>query len=264
MFKRILNIMSWVVIGAGMLAMVGFAEIKRKATPVKVLDIRISQHDSDFFITPTEIRKLIQQQQGDVVGKEMNQVSVPKMEDMMNSNPFIAAAQVYATIDGNLEVRVTQKKPIVRIINSDDESYYLDSTGTLMPLSNDYTAKVLVVNGSLNEPYAMYSGKTVKQMEHDTSMRTMLPAIYKLASYISHNTFWSSQITQVYVDTAKDFCLVPRVGNQKIIFGDITDMEQKFKRLWVLYHDGLNATGRWNDYTIINLKFKHQIVCTKK
>jgi cell division protein FtsQ len=264
MFKKILYIMGWVAISAGMLAMVGFAEIKRKSTPIKALDIRITQHDSDFFITPTEIRKLIQEQQGDIVGKEMNQVSVPKMEDMMNSNPYIANAQVYATIDGNLEVRVTQKKPIVRIINSDDESYYIDSTGTLMPLSNDYTAKVLIVNGAVSEPYVMYSGKTVKQIEHDTTMHSMIPDIYKLASYVRHNTFWSSQITQVYVDTAKDFCLVPRVGNQKIIFGDISDMDQKFKRLWVLYHDGLNSTGRWNDYSIINLKFKHQIVCTKK
>ncbi len=264
MFKKILYITGWVVLLGGVLSLLGFAEVKRNTTPCKSLDIRVMQHDSDFFITPGEVRKLIVQQQGDIVGKTMDKINILKMEQMLVGNPFIADAQVYATLDGNLEVRLTQKKPIVRIENNDDESYYIDSAGSIVPLSDDYTPKVLIVNGNFNEPYNMYNTRNVKQMIHDTSVHSMLPGIYKMATFIRKNTFWNSQVTQVYVDTAKDFCLVPRVGNQRIIFGDTTDMEQKFNRLWVLYHDGLSATGKWNDYTTINLKFNHQIVCTKK
>jgi cell division protein FtsQ len=264
MFKKILYITGWIVLLGGVMSLLGFAEVKRNATLCKMVDIRIMQHDSDFYITPNEVRKLIEEQQGDVVGKSMDKINVHKIEQMLGNNPFIADAEVYATLDGNLEVRLVQKKPIVRIINNDDESFYIDSAGSIVPLSNNYAPKVLIVNGNINEPYSMYNTRNVKQMIHDTSVHSFLPGIYKLATYIRKNTFWNSQVTQVYIDTAKDFCLVPRVGNQRIVLGDTTDMEQKFNRLWVLYHNGLTATGKWNDYTTINLKFNHQIVCTKK
>jgi cell division protein FtsQ len=264
MLKKILYITGWVVLLGGVMSLLGFAEVKRNATLCKMVDIRIMQHDSDFYITPNEVRKLIEEQQGDVVGKSMDKINVHKIEQMLGNNPFIADAEVYATLDGNLEVRLVQKKPIVRIINNDDESFYIDSAGSIVPLSNNYAPKVLIVNGNINEPYSMYNTRNVKQMIHDTSVHSLLPGIYKLATYIRKNTFWNSQVTQVYIDTARDFCLVPRVGNQRIILGDTTNMEQKFNRLWVLYHNGLTATGKWNDYTTINLKFNHQIVCTKK
>jgi len=264
MLKKILNILLWVVLFGGIVALLGFAEVKRNNTACKAIDIRVVQNDTDFFITPAEIRKLIIDQQGELMGKAMDKIDIHKMEQMLMANPYIIDAQVYATLDGELELRVKQKKPIVRIMNSDDESYYIDSLGNLMPLSHDFTARTLVVNGAINEPYSMYYGHSMKQIERDTNMHSTLPGIYKLSSFIYHNSFWKAQITQIYVDSAKDFCLVPRVGNQRIVFGDTTDMVQKFDKLWILYRDGLSATGKWNDYSSINLKFKHQIICTKK
>ena len=43
------------------------------------------------------------------------------------------------TIDGGLKVDVKQRNPIIRIINADGDSYYLDDEGKLMPLSDKYT-----------------------------------------------------------------------------------------------------------------------------
>jgi cell division protein FtsQ len=52
------------------------------------------------------------------------------------------------------------------------------------------------------------------------------------------------------------------VGNHKIILGDCSDLEQKFKKLFAFYKDGLNKIG-WNTYKTINLKYKNQVVCTR-
>ena len=263
MLKKILNISLWVLLFGGFLTLLGFAEVKRNTTLCKAVDIRVMQNDTDFFITPADVRDIVtHQQEGDPVGKPMDKISILHMEKMLAANPYVADAQIYATLDGNIELKIRQRKPIVRIINADDESYYLDSTGEVMPLSENFTARTLVVNGHINEPYSKYQGVSMKQMR-DTSMHTALASIYKLADYIYHNPFWKAQVTQVYLDSAKDFCLVPRVGDHRIIFGDTSDMEQKFNKLWVLYHEGLNSTGKWNEYSTINLKYKHQIVCTK-
>jgi cell division protein FtsQ len=264
MFKKILNISLWVLLFGGILSLLGFAENKRNTTVCKNVDIRVIQNDTDYFITPADVRKLITDQQGELIGKTMDKINIMQMEKMLAANPYIADAQIYATLDGNVELKIAQKKPIVRVINEDGESYYLDSTGGVMPLSTNFTTRSLIVNGYINEPYNKYYGITMRQMKSDTSLHTALPDIYKLSNYIYHDPFWRAQITQVYMDSAKDFCLVPRVGNQRIIFGDASDIDQKFNKLWVLYREGLNSTGKWNEYSTINLKYKYQIVCTKK
>lgn len=242
----------------------GFAEIKHNTTRCNAINITVVRNDSDFFITPAEIRGLITKQQGEVTGKNFDKIDVHAMELMLQGNPYVTDAQVYATLDGTLEITIIQKKPIVRIIPENNESYYLDSKGSLMPLSSDFTALTLVVNGAIKDAYSTYCNRNVKELERDTSVHSSLPGIYKLSDYISRNPFWKAQITQIYIDSALDFCLIPRVGSQRIIFGDTSNMVQKFSKLWILYNDGLNATSKWNDYTEINLKFNHQVICTKK
>lgn len=264
MLKKTLNIIFWALLFAGVISLMGFAEVKRNQTRCKELNIKVVRNDSDYFITPADVRGLIIGQQGDVTAKSLDKLNIKGMEEMLKGNPYIADAQVFASLDGTLDITITQKKPIVRIISQNDESYYLDTEGNLMPLSPDFTARVMVVNGRINEPFKKYCRSNISALERDTNMHSLLPCIYKLSDYIYSNPFWKAIIPEVYVDSAHEFCLIPRVGNQRIIFGDTSNMRQKFDKLWILYHDGLSYAGTWNNYSEINLKFNHQIVCTKK
>ena len=60
-----------------------------------------------------------------------------------------------------------------------------------------------------------------------------------------------------------DIELIPRVGNHTIVFGDANQIESKFEKLIVFYNKGLSNTG-WNEYSVINLKYEGQVVCTKR
>lgn len=264
MKKRILIISGWVVLIAGASVLLGFAKTKRNNTQCKSIDITITQKGSNLFITSDEIHALITKDQGIVEGKPMNKINLPELEQMLKDNPFITNAQVYATLDGDIKIKVSQKNPIARIINSGYESFYIDSAGYFMPLTDNCTPRVLIVNGLINEAYAGNYNKNAKKMETDTSVHSVMPSIYKVASYITHDDFWKAQITEVYVDSLKEFTLIPRVGGQRIMLGDTTDLKQKFDKLFVLYKDGFNSNGKWNEYATINLKYKHQIICTKK
>lgn len=264
MLKKTLNILLWVALSGGIITLMGFAEVKRNHTLCRELNINVVRNDSSYFITPAEIRALIIKQQGEVTAKTFDKIDVRAMEQMLRSNPFVTDAQVFATLDGSLDITILQKKPVVRIISNGGESYYIDAAGSLMPLSDDFTALTMVVHGYINEPYERYSTMNIGKIERDTSLHSVLPSVYKLSRYIYNNPFWKAMIPEVYVDSARDFCLIPRIGNQHIIFGDTTNMQQKFNKLWVLYHDGLTAAGKWNDYSLINLKFNHQVICTKK
>lgn len=264
MKKRILIISGWIVLVSGASVLLGFAKSKRNSTLCKSVDIAIAEKNSNLFITSDEIRALITKDQGKVEGKPMDKINLPEMEQMLKDNSFIINAQVYATLDGDIKIKVSQKNPIARIINSANESYYVDSTGYFMPLTDNCTPRVLIVNGYINASYATNYTGNAKAMETDTAVHSLLPSIYKIAAFIHSNDFWKAQITQVYVDSAKDFTLIPRVGGQRIILGDTSDLKQKFDKLFVLYKDGFNNNGKWNEYASINLKYKHQIICTKK
>ena len=69
---------------------------------------------------------------------------------------------------------------------------------------------------------------------------------------------------QINVTNEKELELYLAVGNHKIIFGDANDIEEKFKKLKIFYTEGLNKTDGWNKYSVINVKYKNQVVCTKK
>jgi len=71
------------------------------------------------------------------------------------------------------------------------------------------------------------------------------------------------QIEQIYVTKNREYEFVPKVGRHIIIFGGIENMNEKFKKLLVFYHQGINNAG-WNTYKSINLKFENQVVCSKK
>ena len=53
------------------------------------------------------------------------------------------------------------------------------------------------------------------------------------------------------------------VGDQKIIFGAIEDIDYKFAKLNAYYKQIVPAYG-WEKYSAVNLKFSDQIVCTER
>ncbi|MFZ1360247.1 MAG: hypothetical protein WAS28_17240, partial [Saprospiraceae bacterium] len=83
----------------------------------------------------------------------------------------------------------------------------------------------------------------------------VIKAIYK-------DPFMSAMTEQLLVDENKDISIIPKLGNHKIILGDATDLENKFKKLAIFYKEGMPPEG-WSLYKEINLKFKNQVVAKK-
>ncbi|MES2591421.1 MAG: hypothetical protein V4608_06020 [Bacteroidota bacterium] len=264
--KKIALITLWSLLVAGLLVSMGFVNKEQDALRCKSLDIRVNQDDELYFLDKMDIAKLIHKRGDSIVGQPKASVNIVEIEHALNSHEDIANAEVYMTIDGRLKVEVKQRKPLVRIINSYGDSYYLDNEGKLMPLSDKYTVKVLVANGDISESYAANYKHSINEMSRNNKVKnnSMLDEVYAMAAYINADEFWKAQVQQIYVNEDKDMELVPMVGSQRIIFGDTSAMDEKFKKLLTFYQQGLNTTGWWDKYSTINLKFKSQIVCTKK
>ena len=233
---------------------------------VNAVSVRISDNSHNKFITESDITQALDKENVKLIGQLMDSVNIHYLEDVLtHNNKSISRAEVFRTVYGEIGVRIKQRCPVMRIINPNGDSYYIDVNGQVMPLSKKYTAHVIVVNGNLNEPYMDHVGENMLRTasKNDQSTGELLPDLFKLVQFINGNKFWRAQIEQIYINQKKEIELVPRVGNHTIILGSIDDMGEKFENLKAFYEQGLSKYG-WNKYKTINLKFKNQIVCTKR
>jgi cell division protein FtsQ len=161
-------------------------------------------------------------------------------------------------------VEVRQRTPVVRVINTFNESFYIDEGGVLMPMSDKFSAHVPVANGNIfnRETEQKIRQVTEKEIDGEGFSPTLLEKIYLVAMYVKSHSFWNAQVEQVYINMDGEMELIPRVGNQTILFGDEKEMDKKFSKLYTFYKQGLSKTG-WNQYRTINVTFKDQVVCSK-
>ncbi|MCD4679683.1 MAG: hypothetical protein K8S00_04780 [Bacteroidales bacterium] len=263
--KKIINIAIWIVLIVGLALLLGFSSVRHKKLTCKHFEISIRYNEADTFLRVMNIEKEIIAAGDSIIGKKLKKINTGDIEKMLMKNPYIINADVYSTVEGNIQINIVQRQPIVRVINKHNKGYYIDSEGTLMPLSQKSTTRVLVANGNINELYSSsirLSGDP-ENINEEKERSNNLQNIFYLASYINKDNFLKSMIDQIYITKNNEIELIPKVGNHLIIFGKTDDLEVKFNNLKALYNDGFKKTG-WNKYKTINLKYKNQVVCSKK
>lgn len=201
-------------------------------------------NEGEQFIDPTDIEKYIIEKKLNPKGKIIKEINTNSIEEAILTNQLIKKAEVFVTNNGAVRVIIEERRPILRVITSSGESYYIDNEGNRMPLSKRFTAYLPIATGTIKEDFAKGD-------------------LYNFALFLCDNDFWNAQIEQIIVMPNKEIKLIPRVGDQQIILGQLDGYEEKLAKLMVFYQKGLNETG-WNKYSIINLKFDKQVVCTKR
>lgn len=264
--KKIVSIVLWIIGLSTLMVSLAFVSSKQKKVEVKNLSVYVENNTDDTFVDEEDLKTYLKDRQDSIVNTEIKNLDITKIEKALNAHPAIENAEVSVDVNGDVNVEVKQRTPLVRVFNLDGESYYIDTQSKLMPLSDSHTARVLVATGFILEPYAQRVLVSVNDIAKNElfSKVSMLDDIYKLSSFIVKDTVLNMLVQQINVTKDKEFELFLAVGNHKIIFGEAVDIEEKFKKLKTFYTDGLNKTDGWNKYSIINIKYKNQVVCTKK
>lgn len=187
------------------------------------------------------------------------------IEQIITEMPEIEEAKVYMGLDGKWTIYGKIRRPIARVFNTLGESYYIDDKGKIMSLSSIYTARVIPVTGNIRDKQ---DGLDVAEIINNDSLKSIskLPQTYAITNYVCNDAFLSALITQIHIEKNGDFVLIPRIGMQRIIFGKVdnpTVIEERFEKLKIFYRQAMPYAG-WGKYETINLKFKKQVVCTKR
>ena len=259
--QKALPVILWSLLGIALLVVLGFVEQKESEQHCKVVNISIDKGKSEYnFVEKEDVETLINS--SELQGKQLGDINISNMERIIRNNPFVENAEVYSTIDAAITIEVTQRTPLLRIINANNESFYVDVHETLMPTSEKYTARVLIATGNITDVYSFRKIKFAINNKDTTEHYTLLDSLYSLAQEIARDTFMMRLTEQIYVNNEREFEIIPRIGKYVIVLGSIDNIEEKFNKLSVFYKKGLPKVG-WNQYGTINLKYKNQVVCIR-
>ena len=194
-------------------------------------DLQVVVKDSldKHFVSESDLVSILKKAGLDPIKRSMADVNTDRIETELVKNEMIAQVEAYKTPSGIMGVR---------------GSYYVDNLGTTMPISRRYAAHVPIVSGYVEKELAVTD-------------------LYKFALFLQENEFWNDQIEQIYVYPDNDIELIPRVGNHRIMLGTLDEFEEKLANLKLFYEQAIPKVG-WEKYSMINLKYKNQIVCTKR
>ena len=227
---------------------------KKQSTGAEGIEINVTPlPDGHFLVDSMDIAKTIKRSFAfEWSGHQIGLLNTERLERVLEDDPFILNADVYVNARNMIYIMVQQREPVLRIIDDNGLQYYIDKDGNKMPLSKHFSARVMVATGNLPPHVPGF----LDRENH------LLKDVFMLSQYIEADRFLHTLVEQIYVSNGKIW-LSPKVGNYKIILGDVEGMEEKFERLKVFYQEVMPYKG-WRRYKIVNLSFKGQIVCQKR
>ncbi|MFI5151212.1 MAG: cell division protein FtsQ/DivIB [Bacteroidia bacterium] len=264
--KKIINISLWSLFALGTLVTLGFVQKEQGKRRATGLDININAEEESYFVTRDDIRQMLTDKGDSIIHQPLSTIHVAELERLIDNNPCVSKSEVFVSVNGQVRIKASQRKPVARVFSMSGDSYYMDADGKLMPWSVNYTADVVAVNGFITESYGNWYRYSARDIESMPTLRaySVLDDIYKIADFIQKDPFRKSLIGQIYVNADKEFELIPTAGTFRILLGDSGDLEEKFSKLKTFYREGLRNTGDWDAYSSVSLKYKNQIVCTKR
>ena len=171
-----------------------------------------------------------------------NHREISSLENELEKMSHVESAEIYFSVNGEVSLSYYEFEPVVRVFNSENQSYYLDSNCKRIPLSEKYTADII-----------LFTGYT-ENIKDDL--------ILNLAKKINSNKFLSNQVSEVFVNETSEAFFIPVLGNHKIKLGSFNNLEIKIKKMMTFYDKIIPKNG-WEKYSEINLEYQNQIICLK-
>ena len=212
-----------------------FAHLRNDRRYVQKMSISFKS-EAPQFLNDSLVNKLLIQNKGELPWKAKDSLVLSMLETLLEKNPYVDNAEVFHFQQGILGVSIQEKKAVVRVQTSNP--YYLDKSGDLFPISKNYTPKVPLFMGTLKEAKKQHLLSLIDQFNADPFLRDELASIH----YRSDSYF-----------------IGLRSYGFEIELGTLGRMSEKLSKLKVFcaYHDNHPMERK---YTLINLKFKNQVV----
>lgn len=206
------------------------------------INMAITDSASANFVTSDDVHRILQREGVYPIGRPMDSISSTEIETKLKKDGFIKDVTCYKTPGGTINLLISQRLPLLRVIADNGENYYIDDKGVPMQ-PRGYEADLAVVTGNVDKNFA------AKEM-------------VKVGKALRADAFWDNQIEQINVTPSRHIEIVTRVGAHIIKVGNTDHIQQKLYNLREFYTKVLPTVG-WNRYKEISVEYENQIVCRK-
>lgn len=200
----------------------------------------INYLDSKFkFISVESVDKMLKQSDSISLKLVKRDLNLKVIEKLINKNSFISSADVSLELNGELGVRIVEKEPVFRVL---DDDYYIDLSGSVMPLSENYSERIPLILSEVDS--------------------TELKSLGLLGNYFKNDTFLSNHITGLEI-IDNEFLFHVNSFKYLIKMKDLSDFKSRFNNYKVFYKTVINDSVLVK-LKSINLNFKNQVIVQKR
>lgn len=217
--------------------------------------LKVEYADEHRFVNDADVKTWLEQEYGSYVGQRLDSVDLARIEKVLDEQSAILKSEAYTTEDGMLNVRISQREPVLRF-QKGETGFYVDDRGFIFPLQDKFTARVPIVDGAIPVRFEPgYKGKARTEKE-----RQWISDVMEMMAWIRKSKVWREAIVQVSVAGNGDLVLIPREGNERFLFGAPVDVPDKFGRI-ARYYEYIKPAPDKGPYKTVNVKFDRQIIC---
>ena len=246
-FKPVVGV---IVLGIVLFVTIGFSSKRQNKKHINEVVVKIVNQGNNYFIDNLEVLDLINAENTDyVLGLRVEQLNLKELEKRVKKHPFVREVEVFKDLKGNLLVDVIQTRPIARVYDPKGPDYYIGEQGQVLPVTAKHTARVPLVEMKDKQ---ILNAKNLMDTEDGRKLFDMM-------TFIDQNKFWNAQVAHLFVDKDFNASMLTQVSRQVVDFGEMTELDKKFRKLKVFYQTILPGEG-WNSYDSVSIKYTKQIV----
>jgi len=248
---RVVGHSLWMLLLAGVVFLFLTAMQSRQQSVCPGVLVNINSPDGKLFIDNKEITTLLTIEMQGNVKQKLQAIDLRKMESRLRKEVWIQDAQLFVDNDGMLHARITERVPVARVFDVQGSSYYVDSTGKNLPLSNTDRANIPV-----------FTSMPVLNKNNEAVYNKAIAGVIKISKALESDAFWKAQAASVDVLPNGKFELYPANGFPTVDLGDTSQIKDKLNRLKFFYREILSKKSI-AAYSKISVAFQHQVVAVK-
>ena len=248
--KRSLRILLISLGALVMLILVVVANVGLSRSTVSGIEVKIRYGGTPPVVDAQTVRDSVVAAMPGLLQCRVGQVDRQGVVEAASRVPYLKAISASTSMSGRVVIRATQRRPIARLFHS-GKQYYFDDAGVLMPAVSADSLNLLVAGGDFGQPL------------HIDSLDIQVADLWKLASFLDSQRKYGDLIDQIYSERGGNLMIVPKLGNHVVELGSVDGLDDKFSALLAFYLKGMPRAG-WDSYSRISLKYKGQVVATKR
>lgn len=208
------------------------------------IDLRIVGNSLPDSVLKQGVNAQIKKYGHKIIGERLEKIDLGNLEKYLSKFSNFESVECSFNPDSRLRITIAPIKAEVRVFTDNGRSFYINRYGKRIDADAEFYVDVPVLIAP-------------------EKFESCIPGALSVIRFLGEDNELSQLIAAFKIDGPSDLIIIPRFQGHVINFGDSTRIADKKAAIIAAYKKILPAKG-WNTYDTISVKFKHQIVASRK